>query len=364
MHGFTWQTGPWHGMCSEKVDWIVETDTTPWRLFVWFQGDMECAMKNNGNILFATDFSESARPVQRYAFDFAKRTGATLHIIHVVDEMRFTAVGLYGFGGFVSDGVEVAKEFARTDLAEVIRVAIANDVPTEPHLALGTPGSKICTMAEELGCSLIIVGTHGRSGFSKLFFGSTCEQVLRLSRVPVLTVRQHEDLKPDKVPVVPPKRILCPCDLTDLSRQALPLAASACKDFGASLILMHVVDTRVEYPMFAPTAAHPHVEELRRSAQKQMKSMAESLEDLSPDVAVITGVPHHEIIETARFGNIDLLVMATHGRSGLAHALLGSTTEKVVRSVPCPVLTMRPREKSSHAQWEKASREAATHTGA
>lgn len=319
-------------------------------------------MKNNGKILFATDFSESARPVQRYAFDFAKHTGSTLHIVHVVDDARLASIGVYGFGGVVNDSVEVAKEHARADIAEAVREASSNDVIAKAHLAVGPPGTKICEMAEELGCSLIIMGTHGRSGFSKFFFGSTCERVLHLSCLPVLTVRAQEDASPDTRRVVPPKRILCPCDLTYLSRQALPLAVSACRDFGASLTLMNVIDTRVEYPAFAPPMASPQTGELRRSAQEKLRAMVESFEDIATEVAVLTGVPHEEIIEIAQHAEIDMVVMATHGRSGLAHALLGSTAEKVVRSVPCPVLTVRPRDKSSHVEWEMASRQAA-HTG-
>ena len=319
-------------------------------------------MKHKSNILFATDFSESASPVQRYAFDFAKHTESTLHIVHVIDDVRLASASVYGFGGAVTNGVEAAKERVRAEIAGVTRRASSSGVIAKAHLAVGSPGARICEMAEELNCSLIIMGTHGRSGFSKFFFGSTCERVLHLSRLPVLTVRAQEDEAPDRLPVVPPKRILCPCDLTDLSRQAVPLAVSACRDFGASLTLLNVVDTRVEYPAFAPPMTSPRTSELLGSAREKLNSVATQFEDIATDAAVLTGVPHEEIIEFAKRADIGMVVMATHGRSGLAHALLGSTTEKVVRSVPCPVLTVRPREKSRHAEWEEASPEVA-HTG-
>ena len=143
------------------------------------------------------------------------------------------------------------------------------------------------------------------------------------------------------------KRILHPTDFSELSLHALKYARELAETFSAQLYCLHVIDESYQYwsamgPEMAPVT--PPVEDLTSMAQGQMERFAdEHLVGMkfAPISAVVSGKPFAEIARYARENSIDLIVLATHGRGGLTHVLLGSTAEKVVRKAPCPVLTVR-----------------------
>jgi nucleotide-binding universal stress UspA family protein len=139
------------------------------------------------------------------------------------------------------------------------------------------------------------------------------------------------------------ERILVPTDFSDCSKQAIKYACELAKRFGSELDLLHVVQpltTNVSYGAPIPDALlHPE-----QPAEKELEAIAEpALEHVSQvERCVRTGPPFLEIVRYARERDIDLIVMGTHGRTGLVHALIGSVAEKVVRKASCPVLTVRP----------------------
>lgn len=147
------------------------------------------------------------------------------------------------------------------------------------------------------------------------------------------------------------KRILFPTDFSDNSRYALEHAIAMAKAFEARLFVLHVVDT-YEFPpdlMLHHLALEPKrvTEAFVKEAEGKMKALAARARraGLESTTVVLTGKPFTEIIAFAREKRMHLIVMGTHGLSGLAHTLLGSTAEKVVRKAPCPVLTVK---KSAH----------------
>jgi len=138
------------------------------------------------------------------------------------------------------------------------------------------------------------------------------------------------------------KRILLPTDLSECSERARSYACELAKRFAAELHVLHVVP-----PISVPGYVGPvpdewlHPEDGARQALEAWDDPA--FEELgSVQRFVVTGTPFVEIVRHARESDVDLIVIGTHGRSGLTHALLGSVTEKVVRKAPCPVLTVRP----------------------
>lgn len=144
-------------------------------------------------------------------------------------------------------------------------------------------------------------------------------------------------------------RILVPTDFSKFSQHALTYAAAFAEKFGAELYLLHVVqDLALVIPEIIPVEPPltPSVAQLTTAVQSAFDRVIE--ENRLP-AAIIhrevrEGTPFYEIIQYAREAAIDLIVMGTHGHSGLAHVLLGSVTEKVVRKAPCPVLTVRHPE--------------------
>jgi len=145
-------------------------------------------------------------------------------------------------------------------------------------------------------------------------------------------------------------RILFPTDFSELSVHALSYARAFAEAYDAELHVLHVVDEAYAYWLvMGPNSlpAGPPPEELAAAAEKQMdKFVSEKISGAGMPIVkhVRMGRPFLEIIHYAREQDIDLIVLGTHGRSGLRHALLGSVAERVVRKAPCPVLTIRHPE--------------------
>src|SRR5436190_1209410 len=144
-------------------------------------------------------------------------------------------------------------------------------------------------------------------------------------------------------------RILLPTDFSKFSQNALTYAAAFAEKFGAELYLLHVVP---DLALFIPDAitvtppVTPSVDQLTVATRAAFDRLIKEnhFEHLSIHQEVRTGTPFYEIIQYAKEVDVDLIVMGTHGHTGLAHVLLGSVTEKVVRKAPCPVLTVRHPE--------------------
>ena len=141
------------------------------------------------------------------------------------------------------------------------------------------------------------------------------------------------------------KKVLVPVDFSDYSKSSLRYAVNFAKHFNAELFLVYVVEPMVYPPDFSMgQIAIPSVDvEMDKSAVEELNNLAkkEIPAELKSKVIVKTGKPFVEIIETASAEDIDLIIIATHGHTGIEHVLFGSTAEKVVRKAPCPVLTLR-----------------------
>ena len=152
-------------------------------------------------------------------------------------------------------------------------------------------------------------------------------------------------------PVTPPFRlnkILVPVDFSDFSTKALNYARAFAGQFGARIVLLHVVEPAVypESSMLVATALDDLNNDLLRSAQKRLAELNKgSIGDRVPsELMVRLGRAYAEIAAAANELDVDLIILATHGYTGLKHVLLGSTAERVVRHAPCPVLTLRDPE--------------------
>lgn len=146
----------------------------------------------------------------------------------------------------------------------------------------------------------------------------------------------------------PFETILLTTDFSDLSRRAVPLAVTLARVFGSRLVVVHVVGEMLP-PLSDEFSAVPLHEVLeaqrRRAAQALEQFVAEEIAARGgrADAVLVEGVPHVEIVRLAEQRRADLIVMATHGRGFLSQAIFGSTTERVLRHAPCPVLTVRGR---------------------
>ncbi len=294
------------------------------------------------SILIPTDFSPCADYAVDYAAALAQQLGAMVHLTHAIDTGYLAYAATYGETGLVEPYMPSVEEAVVESLGKRAEALKAKGLRVEVHVEKGSPCEVLPKLAQEEGCDLIVTGTHGYTGFSRFLFGSTCERIVRRSPIPVLAVKQSgEDAAFTDEPVAI-EWVLCTTDLSDWSKAALPYAAGLCRALGAKLLLQHVIDTRFDTLSHLATVDQPDQQQMREQAEEVLRDMVSDYADLQAETSVLDGVPHSRIEETIVARNIDLLVMATHGRRGIAHALLGSTAEKVVRLAPCPVLTIRP----------------------
>ena len=143
------------------------------------------------------------------------------------------------------------------------------------------------------------------------------------------------------------KNIVCPVDHSDCSKEALKYAVSFAIKDNSKLYLLHVIDIRTfDESINAMTPQIPDDKTLAQLKTKLLDCIPEEMrDDMNVEALVVQGIPFVEIISTAKRNDVDMIVLGSHGRTGISHMMMGSVSEKVVRKAPCPVLTVR---KSDH----------------
>jgi nucleotide-binding universal stress UspA family protein len=295
-------------------------------------------------ILCPVDFSEFSRRALDHALGVARCYGSSVVALHVIAPAPVVVPVPYYFGAEVAppmtlppvDRAKVAAELAAFAATEQAGTARADALVTEAPDVY----REILVQADRLSANLIVLGTHGRSGFERLFLGSTTEKVLRKARCPVMTVPPHA---PDVMPrgPVPFTRILCAIDFSDSSRTALDYAISLARESKATLTLVHVLETRPLYVDFSPTP----VIDLRawmRQARSQLRDMLTDADRSACSVSEIVreGRSHREILALAAELDTDLIVLGVRGRGATDLLVFGSTTHHVIREARCAVLTV------------------------
>ena len=298
-------------------------------------------------ILVPVDFSEASLAAIDRASRLATRFGAELNLVHVF-EPQPPFVGTNDIPIYIPDAE--AEVHAREHLRSVAEV---HELPLRPehiHVRKGRPYEEICYLARELGMDLIVIPTRGNTGWKHLALGSTAERVVRYSPCPVLIVRPGT--KADENGQAPAgsvsfRNIVVPVDFSDFSREALDYAKNLAREFGSTLLLLHSVYlqyyvTNDEYARYDFPLV---MEGLEKFAQEQMRELVRNTARDGIKVESMLEVGHagEQICDRAKDRNADLIVTATHGRTGLKHALIGSTAEFVVRHASCPVLVVPTR---------------------
>jgi nucleotide-binding universal stress UspA family protein len=236
------------------------------------------------------------------------------------------------------DSQQVSEEVRRfcglDDALEAQRIRVV--------VVAGSPAPEIVKHAAALPADLLVMGTHGRSGFERLFLGSVTEKVLRSVRVPVLTVPPPVQ----RVGAVLYKTILCPVEFSDPSTRALEYALRLAKEADARVILLHSIEALADETVLGDVS-HFSVREYYRYLEEDARARLKSAVPegarvwCTPEERVVFGKPYAIILQTAEEVNADIIVMGVHGRGALNRFLFGSTTYHVIREARCPVLTLR-----------------------
>jgi nucleotide-binding universal stress UspA family protein len=296
-------------------------------------------------ILCPSDFSDFAERALRRAASMARWFEAKVTVLHIVQPVPWIAPGAAWAAGIV-----VPQDLlrpVRDDLAKALENFVAafrgEGVTLETRLDDGDPARQIEAVAEALPADLVVMGTHGRSGFQRLLLGSVTEKVLHRAPCPVLIVGSADAVSPAN-PLF--HRIVCAADLTQGSQAVLDTALSVAAESLARVTLLHVLDglpaLSVSGP-FRPTVDLAEVQmRMADQAREQLIEAARPARDFCQvSERVETGKAWQEIIRVAEDIEADLIVMGSRSQAGLDRLFLGSTVNQVVRQAPCPVLVVR-----------------------
>lgn len=297
-------------------------------------------MVSINRILCPIDFSDFSLDALRHGLGLAQWYSAQLTLFHVYQVSQPLTVG--GIPGSVpvfveTDPNKMAEEVRRFCAPLVGRSGQSVEIVVRP----GDAAKEIRQEAEQLPFDLLILGTHGRSGFERLFLGSVTEKVLRSTRVPVLTIPP-----PVREPGSPLyKTILCPLEFSATSIRALEYALSLAQEANARLILLHAIED-VLGDAGAHALGHLSVSEyyhqLEQDAATRLRAaVPEDARVWSrPEERVVKGRAYQEILKVVAEEHVDLVVMGVQGKGVVNRLVLGSTTHRVIGEAGCPVLTL------------------------
>ncbi len=286
-------------------------------------------------ILVPTDFSPAAEVACRLAARLANHLKAGVVLFHALSGVDF--IGEMGRAKG-KPHVEVLYDvLARLErwFGTVVPAELRGFLSVEVNVEVGEPIPGIAWAAKDRRADLIVMATHGRTGLAHLLMGSVTEAVLRNIPVPVLALRPEQGDRP----LTTVHRILWPTDLSPVSEGAWRYALTLADLLAAEVVLLHVVRP-TELPGGDQAQEH-HLAPLRR--ELEYKEQAVKALGLPASRKVLVGVPAKVIVAEAEAEQAGLIVMGTHGRSGLPQVLLGSVAEAVIRKAPCPVLAVKAK---------------------
>jgi nucleotide-binding universal stress UspA family protein len=296
-------------------------------------------MRSINRILCPVDLSDVTSHTLNHAALLARWYGSTITLLHVanpvvVPAVDYAVVGASSVRSFLTDAEITALRKDVLGFAEAAGVAYADAL-----VECGAPVKQILKTAESVPADLIVIGTHGLSGWEHLMLGSVTEKILRQATCPVMTVPP----KARTTSQLPYKRILCPVDFSEPSLSALELAFSLAHEGDADLTILHVFDWPDEPLTTRPIQIPEYRRELEHEAGRKLESLVPLHEQdrCRPKALMGHGKPYREILGVAMEDRADLIVMGVHGRNALDLMLFGSTTNQVVRRATCPVLTLR-----------------------
>lgn len=294
-------------------------------------------------ILFPTDFSEGSKRAFPQAAFLADWHDAELHVVNVTGRHEHNYEDAKSQFPIGTDTLNTwlrrpSRANAETNWPDLGTMSVVQE-----QIESAVPAEALVDYVEANDVDLVTMGTHGRRGVNRMLFGSVTEEVVRAAPCPVLTVRADAERAPDQAV----RRVLVPIDFSDASLSALHHAKEIALTYGAEVDLLHIVDTPT-YPSAydIDPVRFPTAEVLERTEDQLGDLAREEIGYEHVMVSAEVGRPASSILDYVEEQAVDLVVIATHGRTGLDRLVLGSVTERVLRQCPTPVFVVKPDTKS------------------
>ncbi len=231
----------------------------------------------------------------------------------------------------VNNVIELMHAPAKKALTDAVTVAESEGVFLRTHFLQGEPHEVIVSLAEEDGYDLIAVGVKGQSVCETVLMGSTTARVIGFGDTPVLVIPMEKELNW--------QRILVPVDGSASSQAAARLAFELVQAYGSQVLMVSVADVPPHLYGISAGAAEKMIS-LARGHMERILSEAQSC-DVEAECVVREGEPAKILVELANQRSTDLIIIGSHGRTGLTRLLMGSVTERVIKASPCPILVVR-----------------------
>lgn len=278
-------------------------------------------------------------------------TAAAIRILVPLDDSAEARVALPYAAALAAPGTEIvlltvvpsanAADLAPAGLESAAQRLRVGGQQVHTEVAIGDPARRIIDTAVDLDAEMIVMASHGRGALGRLIYGSVADRVGRASPIPVMVVRARQ-LEPGPVGIT---RLVVPLDGSERAESALPVATTISRRLGTPILLIRVVDPADLMPPAVgigeaiPFEIYDEAEEeLEQEARRYLDTMAQKLRELGLPVAtrVLMGPPASAIEEATHLG--DVLVIASHERTGVMRWLLGSVAEKLTREDESPVI--------------------------
>src|SRR5581483_5924763 len=301
-----------------------------------------------GTILVPLDGSTLAARAVPFATAFARAAGARLVLIRAVRADKLP-------GEKAALAQRAARRRAEVELGAIVEQLQQEGLAAEAHVSSKAAPEAIVDAARQQHADLIVMSTHGRSGIGRWLYGSVADRVLQRTRVPVLLVPPSCERT---CPAEGALRVLVPLDGSELAERALVYARAVAGTAG-EILLYQVLPPSVpidDGDLLAPYWTEVFAE-ARADVLRYLEGVAAPLRAAGcrVRVAVEHGAAAQRIAEYARREKVDLVVLSSHGRAGVARWLLGSVAEELLREAPTPLLLVRPQAEVMHAAtWTEA----------
>jgi nucleotide-binding universal stress UspA family protein len=310
-------------------------------------------------MLVPTDGSELAEGALAYAAQVAGRMGLEVLLLNVIGPEEHEQYPMHQ--AYIQDAAEALARQMK-DALHKAGVSKGRRPPVRCEVAIGHAAEEILHCADRSGTDFILMATHGRSGIRRWAMGSVADKVLRASVAPVWLIRAG---LPNRVvyDTSPVTSILVPLDGSELAAAAVPYAEALAEQRDATQVEVVLLSVcRIGpipdyYPSVVASNWGDHIDECRRAADQYLAGLGKSLEGKGLRVRweVLLGMPDagnpaDAIVEYANRNRCDLIVMSTHGRSGLSRWALGSVADRIVQGASEPVFLIRSGSRPGSAR--------------
>jgi len=291
-------------------------------------------------ILCASDLSDFSNITIEVGVALARAFDAELYVCHIID---LTATAIYHDGFYTPiEMQDQATTYAEETLQKIVG---SSSVAWQTLIRAGHPADTVTQLVQEKQIDLAITATHGRSGLKRLIIGSVTERLMRTLACPLLIVRSHDPKITAPIDLETKfQRILVGCDFSSASDQALQYGLNLAQELQSELHLVHVMAPFVYENLLkpGPKPVPRRTEELREQLEARLAARLpeESYYWCNPQTHILVGQPFEEITKYAILHKMDLIVLGVRGVGLVEKLLVGSTTDRVARQAPCPLLSM------------------------